>query len=573
MTTRSFTSSPAAVRLRRLAGFSLLASAATLNLISAPAGAQTSPVPQVAMNTPQSLTGKIVPGMSRLELPFVLGEASSLALDVIVPVDGASLSLVAPDGSIAAASGGAGVRFHPGSALPQPAPGGVFEIGALAAPANGQWKLVLDFPAPNYSTVVIATLRAVSRLQAGIAIERTTLLVGEDVSIGMLLTDNGQPKLGLAPQISVTPVNQQPLATAVPALDNGSGPDGLANDGLYSIDHLFSQAGAYDIRGTATLPTAQGPVQRAASLRVNVIEPSLTNANVTLSNLLGSGACVNGLQVAVSFSAQQDRPFASLIQLAGSNGKTIDSRAAFSSSAGAAATQAVFSARDIKDKIGVDGPYQVSAITVLDVGGDEFTQAFRRNDAGSFTVPLSNLCAQPIEFPGSLSVTPVLKAGFIGSLDISIPVKVTVSGFYQISYKVFGAGGEDLGLINASRQLTAGVNNVLSNLATEALLKSEGPYQVVSLLVVGGGAAERKSTVGQSAAISRWQFYPKISGDLNGDDSVDALDNALMTQFRNTAALIPGDRRDLNKDGVVNLLDARALQKLACKKPACPVNP
>lgn len=546
-----------------------LATVMAAMLFSTAAHAQ---VAQVAMNTPTTLSAQINPGMSRLTLPFDLSGASRLSLDIIVPVDGASLTLLAPDGAVAAASGQAGVNFHPGASLPRPAPGGVFEVAAISAPPNGRWTLVLEFPAAGYSTVVIATLRAISPIQAGIAVERSTVLVGEDVSIGMLLTNNGQPILGQAPQISVSPVNA-PESSAQTAIDTGTGPDGLANDGLYSIDHLFTQAGSYQIRGRASIATPTGPVVRQATHRITVLQPTLTQAIVQLNNLAGAGGCVSGLQVSLRFDASGDGSYAAQIQLAGSNGRVIESRAAFEAVGGRASSSATFSAKDIKDRIGIDGPYTVRLIEVLDVGGDDFVLAFRRHNAGSFNVPLSGLCAQPVELPGPLSVTPVLKSGFIGALDINIPVKVTVSGFYQISYKVFGAGGKDLGLINASRQLSAGVNNVTSRLASEALANSDGPYRIVSLLVLGGGAAERLSQVGASAAISRWQHFPRITGDLNGDGSVDAADNALITQFRNVPALVPGDRRDLNKDGVVNLLDARALQRLACRAPNCPVNP
>jgi len=550
----------------------LAAAAAVLAVGLLSAGAAQAQVAQVGMNTPTTITGRITPGMTQLNLPFDLSGASRMSLDVIVPVDGASLILRAPDGSAAATSGTPGVNFYPGAALPMPTPGGVFDIAPMISPPNGRWVLELRFPAPSYSTVVIATLRAVSPIQAGIAIERSTVLVGEDVSIGMLLTNDGQPILGLRPTISVNRVGTLP-GPALPAVDNGTGPDGAANDGLYSIDQTFTQPGLYDIMGQAVVPTPTGPVQRTAGQRITVVEPTLTNASVTLSNVTGAGGCVSGLRVALAFTASVDGSYAGLVQLAGSNGKVIESRLAFDAVGGTASSTVLFSAKDIKDKIGVDGPYTVRLIEVLDVSGDEFLLAFRRFSSGNFNIPLAGLCALPIELPGPLSVAAVLKSGFIGALDINIRVKVTVSGFYQISYKVFGAGGEDLGLINASRQLVAGVNNVTSRLDAVTLGQSDGPYKVSSLLVVSGANSLRQSVVGSSAAYSHWQYYPKITGDLNGDGSVDAADSALLINFRSQSALVPGDRRDVNKDGVINLLDGRALQRLACKAPNCPVNP
>jgi len=96
---------------------------------------------------------------------------------------------------------------------------------------------------------------------------------------------------------------------------------------------------------------------------------------------------------------------------------------------------------------------------------------------------------------------------------------------------------------------------------------------VISLLVLSGGNSARLSTMGTTPGYLRWQFYPKITGNLNGDGAVDAADVALVTQFRNAKVLVPGDRRDLNKDGVIDIRDARELQNLRCTMGTCPVNP
>ncbi len=207
------------------------------------------------------------------------------------------------------------------------------------------------------------------------------------------------------------------------------------------------------------------------------------------------------------------------------------------------------------------------------VDGDEAGLAFRRRNAGSFPVSLVSLCSPPIELPGPLTVTPVLKSGMIGSLNLSFPVRVSVSGNYQISFKLIGAGGEDLGLINASRSLNIGTNTITANVATPAFLTSDGPYQGISLLVFGGGNSARLDLLGMTPAFSRWQFYPRVTGDLNGDGAVDAADNSLMTTFRGQRALAPGDRRDLNRDGIIDLRDARELQRLSCTVSTCQVNP
>ena len=41
--------------------------------------------------------------------------------------------------------------------------------------------------------------------------------------------------------------------------------------------------------------------------------------------------------------------------------------------------------------------------------------------------------------------------------------------------------------------------------------------------------------------------------------------------YRSSKALSPGDRRDLNKDGVIDIRDVRELQKLGCSAGSCAV--
>lgn len=530
--------------------------------------AQTAPV---ALNTPATVTADVTPGSTGVDLVIPLAAVQRARIDVIVPVDGATVSLVDPNGLVVVPPGDSRVAYQPGSLLPRPLPGGVFELPELSAPVNGNWRLRVAYPPASVPTVVIGTVAAVSRYQVGLAIERTLFQVGEDVGIGLVVLDNGQPIAGLSPTITVTRVGGS--GSTATARDNGQGGDGAAGDGVYSIDHTFLQAGTYQIDGVVGIPTASGTVQRSASAQVRVETPYFNPPSVTLQNVLGGGGCVNGLQVSVGLETLRPGAYSMLVRLVGPNGKSIDLRRALSLNHGASSTSVVFTSAAIKQQIAVDGPYVVDTIDILAVDGDEAGLAFRRRNAGSFAVPLASLCSLPIELPGPLTATPVLKNGMIGSLNLSFPVRVTVSGSYQISFKLIGAGGEDLGLINASRSLVAGMNTVTANVSTPAFLTSDGPYQAISLLVLGGGNSARQDLVGTTPAYSRWQFYPRVTGDLNADGAVDAADNALMTTFRGQRALTPGDRRDLNRDGLIDLRDARELQRLACTVATCPVNP
>lgn len=64
----------------------------------------------------------------------------------------------------------------------------------------------------------------------------------------------------------------------------------------------------------------------------------------------------------------------------------------------------------------------------------------------------------------------------------------------------------------------------------------------------------------------------RARGDVNGDGQVDIVDLDLVMNALNTTASGPHDLRDLNHDGVINVLDARILVTL-CTYPGCATSP
>lgn len=540
---------------------------AFLAVTAAPARSQGVPV---AVNVPETVTGNITLGMTSLEMPFLLSGADGVSLDLIVPVDGATFTLIDPAGTIVLEPGNPGVEYNPGNVLTPPLPGGIFVTPELANPADGTWKIRVNFPAATANTVVLGTVLARSRYQVGIVIERDRLITGEDVSVGIIVLDNGHPVTGLSPTIAI---GLGVPGTPLPARDDGQDSDGLSNDGVYSVDYTFGAPGTYELLGDVVIQTAKGPVTRKATSIVQVADPSLTVNNITLTKQFGVNGCVNGLQVTLDVSALKAGTFTTRVQLTGGNGKTLERRKSQALSVGPGNIRLVFSAADIKEKIAVDGPYALGQVESLEVASTGFTLAYRRQGGGSFDVRLSDLCSPPIELQEQLTITPILKQGFIDALRASFPVKVNTAGSYQISFKMIGPAGEDISLVNASRSLAVGNNTVTVNLSSDQFLKIGGPYKAISLLVLGGGSSARLPTLGQTPAYSVWQFYPRIHGDLNNDNAVDQADAVILAQFRGVRAVSPGDRRDISKDGVIDIRDIRELQKLKCSVGTCPLAP
>ncbi|WP_338761392.1 choice-of-anchor X domain-containing protein [Massilia sp. METH4] len=519
----------------------------------APAGAQTVPV---AVNMPATVSGAVVPGATSLDIPFSVAGADGLRLELIAPVDGVSLTLLDPAGNVVIAPGDPRATFRPGSLASPALPGGIFEIAELPEPLDGTWTIRLAFPAAPGKTVALGTVFARSRYQVGVAVERDTLLVGEDVSLGLLVLEDGQPITGLAPTIALN--GGAPLGAA----DDGQGADGKADDGVYSVDHTFTAAGDYTITGNVAIPTPKGTINRTATARVKAVSPQLNNATVGLTTLRGANNCVSSLRVDFGFNVLKAARYSTLVRLTAPNGRSIDVRKAAGYGTGASSVTAEYKAADIRTRLGADGPYAVALIDALELGNEQFTLAYRQRDAGTFTTSLAQLCSGAIEVQPQLTATPILRDGHIDRFRLAFPITVTNGGFYQISYKVVGPNGEDIELVNASRSLVAGANNVEVELASDRFQVVDGPYRAISLVVLQGSNSARVATIGSTAAYSRWQFYPKKAGDLDGDGLVGANDAALLSQQRGAPVYTPGDRRDINRDGTIDIRDVRALQQL-----------
>ncbi len=528
--------------------------------------AQGVPIP---VNQPQVVTGDIVPGMTSLDIPFSVSGTDGLSMEVIAPVDGVTLSLVGPGGNLVVPVGDPRVHFTAGSTLPSPLPGGVFIVDEVAVPADGNWVIRLTFPTAPVKTVAMATVTARSRYQVGIVIERAKLLAGEDVSVGIIVLDNGMPITGLSPTLSI---GLGAPTTPFAVRDDGAGADGMANDGVYSVAYTFGSVGTYQIQGDVVIPTAKGNVVRQAALAVEAILPSLDVVGIAFNKILGNGGCVTALQVNLTENVLRAGNYVTRVQL-GANGKILDGRKSQALSVGTAQTTIQFTAADLKQKLAASGTFNVNLVETLEVTPQEFLLAYRRRNAGSFELAATELCSASIEVEEQLTVTPVLKSGFIDSLDLAFPVNVRTAGSYQMSFKVVGPGGEGIGLVNASRTLPVGRTIVTANINSPVFRRVDGPYRAISLLVLGGGSTVRLSTLGATPAYSHWQFYPSITGDLTNDGAVEVTDESVLTKFRGQKSLVPGDRRDLNKDGVIDIRDIRDLQKRRCTVGACPVNP
>ncbi|MBB4844964.1 hypothetical protein HNP55_003510 [Paucibacter oligotrophus] len=519
----------------------------------------------------------ITAGSTQLRLQIPVAALSDLRLQLVLPVSGAHISLLDPQGQEVIAANDPRISFLDGAQLSPPLPGGVFITPSIANPADGVWTLQANFPAAPVPTVAILSSYAQSPYQVGMVISGQSFRVGQPVPLGMLVLHQGLPMTHLAPSLSISK-DGNPLAT-LNAVDNGQAADfdGLADDGIYSQGYRFGQTGRYQIDGKVSIPApGGGSIQRSATAFVDIVPANFVFGSVSGTVIRDASGCVRQLDVNLSGTVASAGTYstAGTLLSSGGPGSLLKRSNVVLSGPGALNAKLSYTASEIRKSFAADGDFIVDPLDVLAFSGQSPRLEMRKPSATSFSgLTLAQFCSAPIELANAASVNPVLRNGFIGQLEFSLPVRVNVSDSYQISFKVLDAQGLEVGQFGLNNFLNAGDNRVSATVMADKLQRSDGPYRIESVLVVGGGSTAQASRIPVGgSSLSRWQIFPTISGDLNGDGSVNTADRDLLLQFRGQSPLIPGDRRDLNGDGKIDLQDARLLILKACAAPNCPKN-
>jgi hypothetical protein len=516
----------------------------------------------------------IVVGQTEVIIKVPVSALNSLRLQVIVPVDGAQISLIDPSGKVVIEPADPGISVLPGSALTPPVPGSSFLTPVVNKPVDGVWLLRAAFPAASSKTVALLTTFAESPFQVAMVLAGQNFRVNQPVALGMLVINQGSPVGGLTPQFVVSKDNVT-LATLSGA-DNGNPADydGKAGDGIYSNGYSFAAPGSYVVRAKVSIPTATGAVDREASGVINVLPANFTLSSVNGTITRGTGNCVDRLNVATSGSASAKGTYVTAITLKSPGGHTLTKRtSAVLSAPGAVNTSVAFSAAEIRTAMGEAGVFTVDPLDVVSFLSAQPWLELRKANAYSFpSLAYNDLCVAPVEIGANATVQSVLRSSYIGQLNFKLPIRVSTAGSYQVSFKVTDTAGKELGQFGLTQSFTSGVNYVNATVLSDKLQNSDGPFNIESVLAIGAGRTAQASRVPVSdSGFLRWQFFPIITGDLNADGSVNAADRDVVLQYRNKTALIPGDRRDINRDGKIDLLDAREVINRACTT-SCPRN-
>lgn len=458
----------------------------------------------VSTNLPEVKTVAIAIGTQESIIEFDVQAIDSLMLTVIVPVDGVVFSLIDPDGSVTINNNTVG--FTSGSDYIPTLPGGVFSTGEIVNPKEGTWSIQLDFPAAPEKTAIQATISKKSRYQVGIALTRNHVNTGEDVPLGIIVLDNGIPIQGLTPSFSIEK-NGVEIASGITAQDDGVGVDGLVDDGIYSNDYIFPSADSYKVVGHVEIATSQGTVTRTVSASIQVSDPGFimnSTENIVLTD--GSG-CIESLVVRLNVDIKEALIFNAKALLKSQDNKILETTVEFPKTTGSTTVDLAFPVDAIRNTLGSSEPFEVINLEIVEFN-DTPKLTYLSNAVSPFTgVAASDFCVAPVQITATLSEEPVLTAsGLVSGIQFNFPITVQTAGNYQISYKVIGPNGKDLGLFTFSQQLSVGENTFMSTVDAKNFVNIDGPFSVISLLVDGPGGTAQLSLLGKTRFYSGNSF-------------------------------------------------------------------
>ena len=211
--------------------------------------------------------------------------------------------------------------------------------------------------------------------------------------------------------------------------------------------------------------------------------------------------------------------------------------------------------------IGGNSPYQIligggALPDGLSVDGATGVISGIPGNAGTFTFDLQATDADGVMASKSYSVTIVEPL----ALGTSVLPSGQEGSVYQQALSVTGGVAPyrwEVGALPSGLSLTqAGVIWGIPDVGTA------GTHSIV---VIVEDAEDRRVEATLEITLAP-MVRPVVRGDIDGDGDIDATDLALVLAARNRPATGPGDARDLDRNGVINILDARILAALLARR-------
>lgn len=446
-----------------------------------------------------------------------------------IPVDQATpttFSLMYPSGNLdLALVSPSGQRFDATTVIGNPdvgreeaeIPGGMMEVYTFNAPEVGVWTVEISAPSVTEPSgeaafAVNAWLENPVITFTG-SLEKQSVHAGAPLRLLGTLQNSGTPLTGASVVAKIAlPDN---TARNVTLLDDGTGGDTTANDGIYmGTLSDTTQSGNYRISLVATRAAAPGA---AAFSRTAYTMGTASRSQSTIAGPIsdfgqdtdGDGF-FNQLVVQIGVNATAAANYRLVGTLRDANGNTQDASVLAPLNAGQNTVSLSFDGETIFNNR-VNGPYQLVSVRLAEENNLEVLQVDERTNAhqtAGYSFRQFEHNAINLTGSGSTEGIDTNANGRFEHLKVGIGIEVINSGSYNWSARLSDRNGTDLGFASNSGVLSAGSNTIFLTFDGEAIGRNgvDGPYFVRGLIVFGTGDSLVASDAFTTSALRANQF-------------------------------------------------------------------
>lgn len=414
------------------------------------------------------------------------------------------------------------------SALARP---GFHYLYVFEAPAPGDYTVNFDGgPGLAEEVAVVSTLQTTSTLAAALFTTSNDFVVGSVVVLGFALFDGALPVGGANVPVVISADTGE--SGNVTLLDDGSGADQAAGDGIYTGTYTPLAAGNFNATtiATGTAPGI-GVFKRMGASSFLVVPPTAVIAG-TFSDV-GVDTNSNGLfdvvRVSIDLNVMSAGDHVVQVTMRPSGGPALTATAIAPLNPGASSVAVDFTAEQIR-AAGLDGPYAVELVevTFLDPALGPVIVDTEIDLGLTLGYLLSQLERSSILITGQTQDTAIDDNGNgrFDRLVVNVEVDLLTAGSYSWSYKLATQAQQEIEFQAATGNLSAGVQQLELTFtgATIGAFGANGPFLLTDLLLEGpGGVSLVETSLGQTAAYLASQFeggpvVPPPAGDDDDDD-------------------------------------------------------
>ena len=398
-----------------------------------------------------------------------------------------------------------------------PASTGANYLFVLENPQAGNWSYTVSETGPlTANRAVLLTFTSSSTVRTGIIGGGEDYRVDRDIRLAIVTIDGTTVAKNVNINATLTKVDDTSFPpTQVTFKDDGSDGDKVAGDGLFTASFQPNIAGNFSVNAVVSGTSSSGQSYERTAFALFRVNPVLANFTGTFTDHgidLDGDNLLDQIAIAPDINIITDGEYNLVVTLQGSNGTSITANNILELAAGNVSPEVLFSTQNIKQYIGVNGPYKVLETRLEFFGMNPPATADAAFDLGDTAAYMLNqLQRKKIEFIGTGSKAEGSDSdnnGKFDFLDVSLPVDFLNRGNYSWSARLVDQNGTEVALASGNDSFEAGTAMLLLRFNGPEINANgvDGPFFVRNFIVFGNNESLTVTETLTTPAITANQF-------------------------------------------------------------------